>query len=106
MKGMKDIKCSVNLWVFQVLLAGIVACPLTNILILLALISTLHSWSEYRPAANCSQSRHHALQMNRSLGCKNALRWNMIGINQLIFVKAINDYIAKEQSIFVILLKH
>ena len=26
MKGMKDIKCSVNWWVFQKLLTGIVAC--------------------------------------------------------------------------------
>ena len=32
MKGMKDIKCSLNLWVFQVLLAGIVYIPLFLIL--------------------------------------------------------------------------
>ena len=38
MKGMKGIKCSVNLWVFQVLLAGIVHLESHDILLLLAVL--------------------------------------------------------------------
>ena len=95
MKGMKDIKCSVNLWVFQVLLAGIVDQPQYRVFLILMSL--------------CSFSRVSVLRLGVNLTKRFAELYKDLSSYSEVFapaIEAIKLYVSFASSITVLYMLH